>query len=62
MGLRRRGFTAETRKTLKKVYNLIYRSTYNLPQAVEIIKNDMEPTPEVKTVLAFIEDSTRGLI
>ena len=62
VGLRRHGFTAETRTTLKQVYKLIYRSTYNLPQAVEIIKNDMEPTPEVKTVLAFIEDSTRGLI
>ncbi len=62
VGLRRRGFTAETRKTLKQVYKLIYRSTYNLHQAVEIIKNDMEPTPEVQTVLAFIENSTRGLI
>ncbi len=62
VGLRRRGFTAQARKTLKQVYKLIYRSTYNLQQAVEIIKNDMEPTPEVQTVLAFIENSTRGLI
>ncbi len=62
VGLRRRGFTVDVRKTLKQVYKLIYRSTYNLHQAVEIIKNDMEPTPEVQTVLAFIENSTRGLI
>ncbi len=62
VGLRRRGFTVDVQKTLKQVYKLIYRSTYNLHQAVEIIKNDMEPTPEVQTVLAFIENSTRGLI
>lgn len=62
IGLRRRGFKPETVLTLKRTYNLLYRSKLNVSQAVERIKSDIELIPEVQHVLDFIERSNRGLI
>lgn len=62
IGLKRRGFSTEVRQNLKRAYRLIFRSSHNLQQAVEIIKSEMGSSPEIQTVLAFIEQSTRGLI
>jgi len=62
VGLRRRDFSLEARKTIKKVYALIYQSDCNLSQAVDRIKSEFEQTDEVKTILKFIERSDRGLI
>ncbi|MEE9466565.1 MAG: acyl-ACP--UDP-N-acetylglucosamine O-acyltransferase [Candidatus Neomarinimicrobiota bacterium] len=62
VGLKRRGFSTEVHQNLKRAYRLIFRSSYNRQQTVEIIKSEMGPSPEIQTVLAFIEQSTRGLI
>ncbi len=62
IGLKRRGFSTEVRQNLKRAYRLIFRSSHNLQQAVEIIKSELGSSPEIQTVLAFIEQSTRGLI
>ena len=62
VGLRRRKFNLESRKTIKRVYSLIYQSELNLSQAVKKIKSDFELTDEVKTILDFINRSDRGLI
>lgn len=62
VGLRRRGFPAETRTRIKRAYKLIYRSDHNLSKAVTIIKEELEPTPEIQTILTFIEQASRGLI
>jgi len=62
IGLRRRGFKPNVLSTLKKTYNLLYRSNLNVSQAVERIKSEIELIPEVNNVLEFIEKSNRGLI
>ncbi len=62
VGLRRRGFPAEVRAQIKKAYKLIYRSEHNLSQAVAAVKEELEPTPEIQTILTFIEQGTRGFI
>jgi len=62
IGLRRRGFKSESVLTLKRTYNLLYRSKLNVSQAVERIKNEIEMIPEVQHVMDFIERSNRGLI
>ena len=62
VGLRRRGFPAETRTRIKRAYKLIYRSDHNLSKAVTIIKEELEPTPEIQTILTFIEQGKRGII
>jgi UDP-N-acetylglucosamine acyltransferase len=61
IGLRRRGFPAETIETLKKAYNFIYKSGLNTSQALEKIKTELPLIPEINYVLEFIEKSERGL-
>jgi len=62
VGLGRRGFSKETIRSLRKVYRTIYRSKLNTKQALERIRSDMEVTPEVQSVIDFIENSERGII
>jgi UDP-N-acetylglucosamine acyltransferase len=64
VGLRRRGFSKEVIAALDRTYNLIYNSTLNVSQAVARIKDDMSlaTVAEVQHVLAFIENSKRGII
>jgi len=62
VGLRRRGFSTETIRTLQRCYRLLYRSKMNVSQAVEKINEELEITREVKSVLEFIEKSNRGMI
>jgi UDP-N-acetylglucosamine acyltransferase len=61
VGLQRHGFTAETIRTLKKAYTLIFRSNLNVSQAVERIKSDLPGLPEILHLVEFIETSERGI-
>jgi UDP-N-acetylglucosamine acyltransferase len=62
IGLRRRGFSANSIEMLDKTYRILYRSNLNVSQAVVRIKEDVEQVPEVKKVLEFIAGSNRGII
>jgi UDP-N-acetylglucosamine acyltransferase len=62
IGLRRRGFTNEQIKKIGSVYDVIYKSIYNISDAVKKVNDDFEQDESVKTILDFIEASTRGLI
>ena len=62
IGLHRRGFSKETIHTLEQVYKILFFSQLNTTQAVEKITNEIEQSPEVKIILDFIKDSTRGMV
>ncbi|HTP80449.1 MAG TPA: acyl-ACP--UDP-N-acetylglucosamine O-acyltransferase [Bacteroidota bacterium] len=62
IGLRRRGFSAETIELLEKTYQFIYRSNLNVSQGVEKIRSEVQQIPEVHKVLEFIAQSKRGII
>jgi len=62
IGLKRRGFPEETLQILEKTFRLLFKSNLNTTQAVEKIKTEVEPIPEVKYILDFITNSTRGII
>lgn len=62
VGLRRRGFTNEQIRRIGDVYDVLYKSKYNISDAVIKIKDDFEKDEFVTTILDFIEASTRGLI
>ena len=62
VGLERRGFSAETRAALKRTYRILFQSRENLSQAVERARNEVEPLPEVKRFLDFVQSSERGVI
>jgi UDP-N-acetylglucosamine acyltransferase len=61
IGLKRAGFTDDTLEILKQTFKLLYHSGLNVSQAVEKIKSNMKQTDEIKHILKFIENSTRGI-
>jgi UDP-N-acetylglucosamine acyltransferase len=61
IGLERKGFTAEQIQNIKTAYRLLLQSKLNTTQAVETIKAKLQ-SPEVQTILDFIESSERGVI
>ena len=61
VGLQRRGFSAEVRAALKDVYKLLYREGLNRSQALERIKYEVPELPEIKTLVDFYQNSTRGV-
>ena len=62
VGLRRRGFSSESRMNIKRVYKQIFYSAMNMSESIKEIKSNIEQTEEVKIILNFIENSNRGLI
>lgn len=61
VGLKRRGFSDETIKNLKKAYNILFREKRTLADALKKIKTDMPNIPEVKHLVEFIEKNKRGI-
>lgn len=62
VGLRRRGFSRESRELMKKAYRLLFRSELNRSQALEEIKSEFPQTEEIRNIIEFVENSKRGLI
>ncbi len=61
IGLKRRGFSSDTLAVLEKTFRILFRSKLNTTQAVERIKAEIQPIPEVQLVLEFIANSERGI-
>ena len=61
VGLTRRGFSRDVISALKESFRFIYHSGLNRTQALERVENDVDPLPEVKELVAFYRNSTRGV-
>lgn len=61
VGLKRRGFKEENIKQLKQAYKILFRSSLLLKTAVEKVRSELEDTPEIRTLLEFVEKSERGI-
>ncbi len=61
VGLKRRGFSEETIAAIKKAYKILVLSKLQLPEAIERMKNELPPLPEIKHFIEFIETSKRGI-
>lgn len=62
VGLKRRGFTDETLRKIREAYNIIYRSKYNVSDALKILSDTDDIIPEVQNIINFIKNSKRGII
>jgi UDP-N-acetylglucosamine acyltransferase len=62
IGLERRGFSEASRDALHKAFRLLAGGKLNTSQAVERIRAEVAPCPEVEELLGFIESSERGVI
>lgn len=61
VGLRRRGFSDETRQSIKRAYRLFFQSSLNVTQALEQARAELPDSPELRHFLEFIEASGRGV-
>jgi UDP-N-acetylglucosamine acyltransferase len=62
VGLRRLGMPTVNIQALKRSYRIIFRSGLSLKEAVERVRAEVEPFPEVETLLAFMTaPSKRGV-
>lgn len=62
VGLNRRGFTPEQIHTVQEVYRLLYNSGMNVSQALDYIEATMPRSAERDTIVAFVRNSTRGIV
>lgn len=62
VGLKRRGFSAETINLLKRAYKIIYRNGLTVAQAVEELQGLASESPEVKMMLDALQESSRGIV
>lgn len=62
IGLERKGFSAESRKALKRLWRHLHNPKLNTSQAVERIREELGGQEEVEVVLGFMESSERGVI
>ncbi len=61
VGLERRDISPEARRSLRRAYTLIFRSDYNVSQAIEAVEQEVETAPEVLSLLDFLRRSERGI-
>ncbi len=60
--LQRMNVAAETQAVIKKVFRILYRDGLSTRQALEKIRAEIELTPEVDSIVKFIESSERGIL
>ena len=61
VGLRRRGIKSDVITALKEAFRFLYHSGMNRSQALDRVENDVEPFDEIKELVQFYRDSTRGV-
>jgi UDP-N-acetylglucosamine acyltransferase len=62
IGLERRGFEKPVIEALQTAIRLLTRAQLNTTQAVERIRAEVPPCPEVEELLEFIRTSERGVV
>lgn len=62
VGLRRRGFSADTINEIQDIYRVLFVKGYSNTHAVEVIEKEIRPSAEKTQILSFIKKSTRGIL
>ena len=62
VGLERRGFPTATIEQLQTTFRLLTRAGLNTSQAIERIRAEVPPTPEVDELIGFIAEGKRGFV
>jgi len=62
VGVRRRGYSAETIAALHHAFHLLLSSKLNTTQAIERIREEIKGSDEVNELVRFVETSKRGVV
>lgn len=61
VGLKRRGFPASVRESLRKAFKTLLEPELNATQAIEKMEREIEMTDEIRYLIEFIKSSSRGI-
>jgi UDP-N-acetylglucosamine acyltransferase len=61
VGLRRAGVPAAVRLQLQRAFKILYRSGHGPGRAVELMRQELEPSGEVNHLIEFVASSKRGI-
>jgi UDP-N-acetylglucosamine acyltransferase len=61
VGLKRRGFTEDKIKALKRAYRILFRSGLIRSEAIKLLMEEMGQYEEVKRLVDFVQSSKRGV-
>lgn len=59
-GLRRANISSKVRGELREAFKLLYRSSLNTSQALEVIESEFEHSPELDHLIEFIKGTRSG--
>ena len=62
IGLARNNFSSKEILKIKKAYKILYRSEYNISEAVSILREEYLNNRGINEIIKFIDKSTRGII
>ncbi len=62
VGLRRRGFSSEKIAEIQEIYRYIFQKGLNNLKALDVVRNNLPPSPERDYIIRFIETSERGIM
>lgn len=62
IGLKRHGFSLETRKALSQAFKLTFRSKLHLDEAIARIESELPLLPEIENWISFCKRTKRGII
>jgi UDP-N-acetylglucosamine acyltransferase len=62
LGLARRGFSAEAVAAIRQAYRVLLQSRLNTSAALARLEGEGPHTDEVRTIVAFIHSSKRGVV
>jgi UDP-N-acetylglucosamine acyltransferase len=61
VGLKRRGYSDEIIKEIKRAYKILVRSNLRVEEALDRIRNEIPLSPEIAHFVEFVEKSERGI-
>jgi len=61
-GLKRRGFSSETIRSLYQAYKIIYKQNLTVDQAIEQLQVLVATCPEIHHLITFLQQSSRGIV
>ena len=61
-GLKRRGFSAEAIRVLRRAYKILFRSGLTLEEAIKKLKILQQDHKEVEVLVSFLENSQRSIL
>jgi UDP-N-acetylglucosamine acyltransferase len=61
VGLKRKKFSNQAIKDLKKAFKIIFFDNHSFAEAIKIVESTVDPTEQVRTLLNFVATSKRGI-